>query len=743
MGLSALSLSVLLACASSNEAVRDEAPTTSSMASAKVDARRAAGVPPFAQGNRAMKYPATKKDNLVELLHGTQVADPYRWLEEEKSPEVQAWMKSQDGLTREALAQMPGRDALTKRFKDLFYLDQIGVPVLRGDRLFYVRTHADKEKGILYWREGDAGAEKVLLDPNAWTQDGTVSLGVYTPSWDGKKLVFTRKPNAADEATLYVIDVDTGEESKVDVIAGAKYASPSWTPDNKSFYYEWLPTDPSIPVAERPGYTELRVHKLGTDPAKDTVVHPRTGDPKTFLSGWVSRDGKYLFSTIQRGWAENDVFLKRLGKDKEFKLLAKGNKTHFRVDVWKDQLYIMTDEGAPKERLYKVTAANAFDRKAWKEIIPEDTDSAVESFTIVGGHLALASLKNAVSQVKLYTLDGKLVRSVPVPGLGTATNLSGLEDKEEAYFAFSSFVFPREVYKTSLKQGETRVWAKVNIPVDPSRFTVDQVFYPSKDGTQVSMFIVHKKDLVRDGTTATLLYGYGGFNVPMTSAFSSKIYPWLEAGGIYAVANLRGGGEYGSQWHDAGMREHKQNVFDDYLAAAEYLVKEKYTSPKKLGIYGGSNGGLLVGAAVTQRPELFGAVVCAVPLLDMLRYQKFGSGMTWVPEYGNADVAGDFPFLYAYSPYHHVKAGTPYPPLLMMSADHDDRVDPLHARKFVAALQSVDGGPALLRIETNAGHGGADLVKQAIEQNADLYAFFFQTLGLSPAPAVSKPQTSR
>ncbi len=745
-----------LACTSGKESAREDAPVAQetqasapspTLTAATADARMAAGLPPPApqarKGMPAMTYPPTRKEAVVDTLHGVAVADPFRWLEDEKSPEVQAWMKAQDDLARVELGKLPSRESLRSRFKELLYYEAVGVPVPRAGRLFYLRAHADKEKAILYWRQGEAGKETVLLDPNTWSKDESVSLGEWVPSWDGKKLAFMRRPNSADEATLYVVDVDTGVESTVDVIPGAKYANPSWSADSRAFHYEWLPTDPAIPEAERPGYTELRFHKLGTPPSKDVVVHPRTGNPQSFLSGELSRDGKYFFAYIQRGWLENDVYVKRPGKDREFKLLAKGKGAKYSVRAWKDQLYVLTDEGAPNKRLFTASGADPA-RSKWKEIVAEDPDAAVESFTLVDGKLAVLYLKNAASELRLYSLAGKKLQTLSLPGLGTASTLSGQEDSPEAYFSFSSFVFPKEVYRASLSSGETKVWARMQLPLDPSRFTVEQVRYPSKDGTLISMFLVHRKDLVKDGTAPTLLYGYGGFDVNLTSEFRASLYPWLEAGGIYASPNLRGGGEYGAKWHMAGMREKKQNVFDDFIAAAEYLVREKYTQPKRLAIYGGSNGGLLVGAVMVQRPELFGAVGCAVPLLDMVRYHKFGSGMTWVPEYGSADKAEDLPFLYAYSPYHHVAAGTRYPPLLMVSADHDDRVDPLHARKFSAAVQSAGAGNvALLRIEANAGHKGADRVKQAIEANADLYAFFFQTLGVGDGGGAGTAQGSR
>ncbi len=673
---------------------------------------------------------ALKKPMLPPTRSEAIPGDPYRWLEDEKSPEVQAWMKLQDDFARARIAELPAREQLLKRYRELYYLDSMGAPVKRGGRYFYVRTHKEKEKAVVYWKQGATGEEKVLLDPNTWSTDNTISLGVWVPSWDGKKVVFAQKPNAADEATLYVLDVDTGKRSELDVITGAKYASPAWLPDSKSFMYEWLPVDAAIPVSERPGHCEVKIHTLGLDPVKDELIHERTGDPKTFIGGGVSRDGKFQFISIMRGWNENDVFFKRVGKDKTWQLLVAGKDAKYSVDSWKGQLYVFTDEGAPNKRVFKVDP-NHFERKAWKELISEDRDSARESLVIVGGHFAIASLKKAVSVVELFTLEGKKVREVELPGLGTASNLVGDEDDDEAFFGFSSLTMPPQVFRTSVKSGKSEVYSQVHVPVDPSNFEVRQVFYPSKDGTLISMFVVAKKDVVLNGNNPVLLYGYGGFDVSLRSSFTSFIYPWLEAGGVYAMPNLRGGGEYGKAWHDAGKGARKQNVFDDFHAAAEYLIREKWTNPKRLAIRGGSNGGLLVGVAMTQRPELFRAVVCAVPLLDMVRYHLYGSGKTWVPEYGDPEVPAELEMLTAYSPCAHVAPGTNYPSLLMMSADHDDRVDPFHARKFTAQVQAASPSTvSWLRIEANAGHGGSDQVAKAIESSADQVAFLMSQLGL-------------
>ncbi len=688
-----------------------------------------------AQTKAPMAYPQTKKQDIKESLFGISVADPYRWLEDVTQPDVRAWMDAQDKLARGWLAQQPGKDKLVARLKQLYYVDSIGAPHRRGKNFFYTRTHADKEKMIFYWREGEKGAEHVLLDPNTMSADGTVSIGVMVPSWDGKRVAYTVKANNSDESTLHVMEVANGKESEIDRIEGAKYAQPSWTPKGDGFYYTWLPpAGGAISVADRPGWAEIRFHKLGTDPKKDPTVHEKTGSPQTFLAVDLSRDGHWLFVYVQHGWNSSDVYFRdtRDLKSKEWKPFAVGIDAQFEVEAHQDRFYVRTNDGAPRWRLYSVDPKKVA-RADWKEIVPEEKDAVLDGVEIVGGRLALDYLRNASSEIELRGLDGKPVRKVPLPGIGAASGFAGNPEDDEAYYAFTSFTQPLQIFKTSIKTGTTSLWAEVKLPLDPTPYTVDQVWYPSKDGTKISMFIVHRKNIPMDGSTPFLLGGYGGFNVSMLPSFSSGLYPWLEAGGGYAMPNLRGGGEYGEEWHKAGMGAKKQNVFDDFIAAGEFLVAKKYTSASKLAIRGGSNGGLLMGAALTQRPDLFRAVVCAVPLLDMVRYHKFGSGETWVPEYGSADQEAEFKTLFAYSPYHHVKAKTAYPSILMMSADADDRVDPMHARKMTAALQAAQSGdrPILMRIEKHSGHGGADLVKQAVEQSADTYTFLMHELGMT------------
>jgi prolyl oligopeptidase len=638
-------------------------------------------------------------------------------------------MDAQDDYARAELAKLPERDALLPRLKELFYYDSIGAPTHRKGRYFYTRKHADKEKTVVYWKQGEKGKEKVLFDPNTWSADGSKGLGGWWPSEDGKLAAYNVKENNADESVMHVIDVATGKD-RVDVIPGTKYSGASWAPDSKGFYYTWVPAPDTVPVADRPGFAEVRFHKLGDDPAKDAIVHPATKNAQTFLGGFVSKDGHWLFATIQHGWNSSDIYFKDLRKKaEEWRPLVAGVDANFDVYPWRDRFYMFTNDGAPRYRVYKIDPAKT-DRAAWKEIVAESKDATLESINIVGEKLVLAYLRNAASETEVHDLEGGLIRKVELPPLGTSGGISGQPDEDTGYFSYTSFTEPSLIFKTSIKSGKVKEWARVKLPVDTSQLATEQVWFPSKDGTKISMFIIHKKDLVKTGKTPTVLYGYGGFNVSMTPGWSGSRAVWLERGGVYAIPNLRGGGEYGEEWHRDGMLLKKQNVFDDYIAAAKFLISDGWTSSEHLAVYGGSNGGLLVGAALTQAPELFGAVVCAVPLLDMVRYHLFGSGATWVPEYGSAEDPDQFKALYAYSPYHRVVDGTKYPPLLMLSADHDDRVDPMHARKLTAEIQAATGGdaPVLLRIEKHSGHGGADLVKQQLEQSADVFGFLLEVL---------------
>jgi prolyl oligopeptidase len=690
----------------------------------------------------ASVHDATKRLDIVEELHGVKVEDPYRWLEDASKADVKSWMDVQNKSARDYLSKLSQRDALQKRLTELYYVDEIGTPYKRGDHYFIWKRPANAEKGIMYFKDSLDAEEKVLLDPNELSKErGPVSLGTITPTWDGKTVAYALRPNNADEATLYVMDVKTRKTSKIDVIEGVKYADPSWTADGSGFYYTWLPTDPKISIADRPGYAEVRFHRLGTNPTEDILVHERLNDPKTFIDAQLSKSGRWLFLTIWHGWSSNEVFVKDMAGNgapaadfdskKGWRSISQGRKARFKIKAHEDKFYIATNDEASH---WKVMLADpqSLDRAEWKTILPEDSEAVLKSFTIVGGHLGTTFMKNATSEIRIYSLLGSFVRTIDLPVLGSASSLVGNPEDDEAFFGFSSFVSPYETYRTSIKSGETKVFTKSNVKVDSSAFEVKQVWYPSKDGTKVSMFIVHKKGLTLTGDNPTLLYGYGGFNISLTPRFRASTYAWLEKGGVYAMPNLRGGGEYGESWHQAGMLTNKQNVFDDYIAAAEFLIQEKYTKTRRLAISGRSNGGLLVGAAMTQRPDLYQAVICGVPLLDMVRYHLFGSGKTWIPEYGSADDEEQFKAILAYSPYHQTKPGVAYPSLLMLATDADDRVDPLHARTFVAAIAHASSSDAavLLRIEKNAGHGGADARAASVREGVDVLAYLIDSLGL-------------
>jgi prolyl oligopeptidase len=679
----------------------------------------------------ARDYPAARRDDVVDQLHGTAVHDPYRWLEDATKPDVQQWMKAEDDYARAHLGALPGRAAVAARLGELLRRDEIGVPVERHGRLFYEKRQKDKDKRIVYWRDGDKGAEHVLLDPNAWSTDGSAGLSAWFPSWDGKRVAFNVSLHGADAATMKIIDVASGKEL-ADQIPGTGYGEASWTPDGKGFYYTYVP-DPGehVAVADRPGLGELRHHTLGDDPAKDAIAHEATHDPTTDLFGWVSEDGRWLFTAISHGDVSTEVYFRDARDPKAaWTTLVKGVDATYDLTVYKDRFYVLTNDGAPRFRVMRVDPKHPA-RADWKELVPAG-DATIDLATIVGGKLLLRRLRDGAHELELRDLDGTHPTPVAVPALGEIGQVSGRHEADAVYLSYSSFTQPDVVYRASAKTGAIATWAQTTIPVDTSRWVADRVQYPSKDGTQVTMFVVHDKDAAKDGTHPTLLSGYGGFALSYPPSFSSNVTLWLEHGGVYAWADLRGGNENGEDWHRHGMLLEKQHVFDDFIAAAEYLEHDGWTSPARLAIWGGSNGGLLMGAAMTQRPELFKAVVCSRPLLDMLRYQRFGWGATWINEYGSADDAAQFAALYAYSPYHHVSVGVPYPALLMLSSDSDDRVDPLHARKFVAEVQwaTASDAPVWLRIEKNAGHFGADVIAQQIEEGADRFAFLAAELGM-------------
>ena len=676
--------------------------------------------------------PATKTVPVTDKLHGVEIQDPYRWLEDEHASDVQAWISAQDRYARAQLATLAGRAELTARMKELLYYEALGAPMHRGKRYFYTRKRADQEKTAVYWKQDLAGEEHVLFDPNTWSQDGSKGMKGWYPSLDGNHVAYNVSEHNSDEAEMHVHDVAAGKDLP-DVIPGTKYSALAWAPDGSGFYYTWLPPvdGKRVTVADRSGLSEVRFHRLGNDPAKDQIIREATHDPTTNTRCFSSRDGHWLFAMTYHGWRSTDVYFKDARvHGAPWTTLVAGAPAQFNVEVWHDRFYVHTNDGAPRYRVFAVDPAHPA-RAAWKELVAQ-SDATLDSIAILGEHLVLSYVRAAATQLEIADLDGRHVHDVALPPLGTATALVGNPDEDTAYVSYTSFTEPQVIYKVSIQTGKVDEYARVKLPIDTSRFVTEQVFFPSKDGTRVSMFVIHRKDVTPTGANPTILYGYGGFNTSMTPSFSGERVVWLERGGVYAIPNLRGGGEYGEDWHHAGMLLQKQNVFDDIIAAAEYLIAHKWTSRDHLAVSGRSNGGLTVGAAVTQRPELFRAAICTVPLLDMLRYHLFGAGTTWVSEYGSADDAEQFKALYAYSPYRRaIDAGRrAYPAVLFESTDHDDRVDPMHARKLAAVLQAnqTASAPILLRIERNAGHQGADMVRQQVDATVDELVFLLHWL---------------
>lgn len=680
-------------------------------------------------------YPATRRDEVTDVFFSVRVEDPYRWLEDGSSPEVMAWVKAQDDLARAELAKLPGREALAAKMKALSYLDFVSPPLRRGGRSFFIRKDANQEKPTVYVRDSEKGPERVLLDAATLSADGSASLGAWKPSYDGKFVAYVVHPNNADAGTVRVRDVATGKDSTVDVIEGGKYALPRWTPKGDGFYYIGLPTDPNIKAADLPGHSEVKFHKLGQPAASDEVILEKNNDPETELDLVTSRDGRFLVVSVIHGGDVSGVkFLDLQNRKAGWVDVVKGYEGSMTAFAHENRIYLRTTEGAPRGRLVAIDPAKP-EKANWKEIVAESPDAVLEDAGIVGGHLSLVYMHKASSVLQIHGLDGKKIRDVALPGIGSSNGIAGQPDEDTAYYSFTSYTSPLSIYEIQVKTGESKLWYASKAPVNPGAFIVEQVFYKSKDGTQVSMFVVHRKDAPMDGSVPMLMTGYGGFNLSETPFFSPLLYTWLEAGGSVAVPNLRGGSEYGEAWHRGGMLANKQNVFDDFIAGAEYLIKSGYTKSEKLAAYGASNGGLLVGAMAVQRPDLFRAILCGVPVLDMLRYPLYGDGKTWVGEYGSPQEESMFKSLLAYSPYHNVKKEPKgYPAFLMLSADADDRVHPMHAWKMTAALQAAQttDKPILMRVEKHSGHGGADMVKSEVESSVDILAFAFAMLDHKP-----------
>jgi prolyl oligopeptidase len=682
-----------------------------------------------------LTYPETRQDKtVVDTYHGTQVADPFRWLEDDNSEETKAWVKAQNEVTFDYLHKLPKRDGLRARLEKLWNYERVGAPFEEGGRWFFNRNSGLQNQSVFYVTESLDAEPRILLDPNTLSKDGTTSLTETAPSPDGKLLVYGLSKAGSDWQEFRVKDIDTGKDRE-DVLEWIKFSGASWAKDSSGFYYSRYPQPAEgAALTEANKNQKVYFHKLGSPQSEDRLVYERPDQPDWGLHAYVTDDGRYLTFTVTEGTdPKKRIFYQDLSEanGKVIELLNDFDAAYGFIDNVGSIFYFRTDLDAPRYRVIAIDVTQPA-RENWREILAQ-TEDKLDGVSIVGGQILCEYLKDARSDMRAFDLEGKLIREITLPGIGTVGGFGGRRRDPTTFYAFTSFTTPGAIYRYDIASGKSTLYRQPKVDFDGSLYETKQVFATSKDGTRVPMFLVHKKGIRLDGKNATLLYGYGGFNISLTPSFSIGRTVWLEMGGVYAMANLRGGGEYGADWHQAGTKLAKQNVFDDFIACAEHLQKEGYTSPEKLAIMGGSNGGLLVGACMTQRPELFGAALPAVGVMDMLRFHKFTIGWAWKSDYGSSENADQFKALLAYSPLHHLKPGTRYPATLVTTADHDDRVVPAHSFKFAARLQECqakDGPPVLIRIETSAGHGAGTALKKVIEETADEWAFLHQVLGM-------------
>jgi prolyl oligopeptidase len=678
--------------------------------------------------------PASAQKPVEDEVQGHKITDPYRWLEDAGGADTQKWVHDEIAYTRSILDPLPGRDELHKRLSTLLTIGTISAPQLGGKYYFYTKREGSQNQPVLFVREGLNGRDRVLVDVNALAADGTVALDWWTPSEDGKYVAYGTSPSGSEMSTLHLIETATGK-TLPDEIERTRAASIAWKLDNSGFYYTRYPKKGDVAEGQEVYNRHIFYHGLGDDSAKDPLIFGKGRDPQDWLDATLSNDDRWLLITVAQGWTKTELYLQDLRAGSAPVRITEGKNFLYSGEIDNGKIFITTNEDAPRYRAFVVDASSPA-RSNWKEIVPQG-DAVLQSVGMVNGLLLAVYERNASSQLRLLDTDGKPLGDIRLPSIGTVFGLGGKWNRKEAFLAFHSFTIPDSVFQINLADRSTSLWAKVDAPgIDSEKYEVKQVWFNSKDGTRVPMFVFYKKGLELNGKNPTMLTGYGGFNTSMTPAFVPARYLWLEHGGVYAVANLRGGAEFGEDWHRAGMLDKKQNVFDDFIAAAEFLISQKYTDKDHLGIIGGSNGGLLMGAALTQRPDLYRAVVCQVPLLDMLRYQNFQIAKLWVPEYGSSEDPKQFEWLYAYSPYHHVKQGTEYPAILFMSADTDTRVDPMHAKKMSALMQAEAANgrsrehPILLRIDTKAGHGAGKPIAKQVEDLTDIYSFLFWQLGV-------------
>lgn len=673
-----------------------------------------------------LTYPTTRQADQVDDYHGTNVADPYRWLEDPDSEETKAWVDAQNKVTFGYLEDIPQRESLKQRITQLWNYEKYGIPDKEGNRYFYFKNDGLQNQSVLYTLTSLDGEPRLLIDPNTLSEDGTIALSGAAISDDGNRMAYGLSTSGSDWQEWKVRDVETGDDLS-DHLKWVKFSGASWTTDNQGFFYSRYdePND-ATKLEDINYYHKLYYHKLGTAQSDDLLIYHRPDQKEWMFNGAVTEDGHYLIIYVSQGTdPKNLVFYKDLQTPDSpiVELISEFEANFSLIDNDGSIFWFQTDLDAPRSRVIAIDIHNP-GRENWQELIPE-AEETLEDVGVLNNQFVADYLKDARSSIKIFDLNGAFIREVELPGIGSAGGFSGKRYDTETFYVFTSFTTPATIYRYDMVTGDSSLFRQPTVDFDPSQYETRQVFYPSKDGTQVPMFITHKKGLALDGNNPTYLYGYGGFNVSLTPSFSISNLVWMEMGGVYAIPNLRGGGEYGEDWHQAGTKLNKQNVFDDFIAAAEWLIENQYTRPQKLAIGGGSNGGLLVGACMTQRPDLFRAALPSVGVLDMLRFHKFTIGWAWCSDFGSPENPEEFKALYAYSPLHNLKPGTAYPATLITTADHDDRVVPAHSFKFAAALQAAHSGdnPVLIRIETKAGHGAGKPTAKIIEEIADKWAF--------------------
>ena len=678
----------------------------------------------------SLDYPETKKGTVVDTYFGETVADPYRWLEDDMSDETAQWVKTQNKLTFSYLEQVPYRDTLKQRLEKLMNYEKISAPFTEGDYTYFYKNNGLQNQYVLY-RSKDGGEAEVFLDPNTFSEDGTTSMSGLSFSEDGSLLAYQISEGGSDWRKIIVIDTETKEQVE-QALVDVKFSGVSWLA-NDGFYYSSYDKPEGSELSAKTDQHKVYYHKLGQDQDEDTLVFGDTAEQKhRYVGAKATKDGRFLFISASVSTSGNKLFIKDLTKpDSEFVTVVGNTDSDTSViDNEGSKLFLVTNLNAPNKKVVTVDASNP-QPENWQDFIPETEN--VLNVTLGGNTFFANYMVDAISKVKQYNKKGELIREISLPGVGTASGFGGKQEQTTLYYSFTNYKTPGTTYSFDVQSGESKVYRKSGIDFNSDNYTSEQVFYTSKDGTKVPMIITYKSDIKLDGSNPTILYGYGGFNISLTPRFSSTTAAWLEQGGVYAVANIRGGGEYGKEWHKAGTQLQKQNVFDDFIAAAEYLQDKKYTSKKRLALRGGSNGGLLVGAVMTQRPDLFQVALPAVGVLDMLRYHTFTAGAGWAYDYGTSDQSKEmFDYLKGYSPIHNVKAGVEYPATMITTGDHDDRVVPSHSFKFAAELQANQAGtnPTLIRIETNAGHGAGTPTSKIIDLYADMYGFTLYNMGI-------------